>query len=69
MNVKGIRLRELRESAGIAQAELARRLQRAGWDCDVMVINRIELGKRTLTDVEIEIALEVLGKKWADLDV
>lgn len=33
-----------------------------------MVLNRIELGKRTLTDFEIQKILDVLGRKWADLD-
>ena len=66
--MKGPRLRALREVAGISQAELARRLQLQGWDLDIMVLNRIELGKRTLTDFEIQKILDVLGRKWADLD-
>ena len=66
--MKGPRIRELRERAGISQAEFARQLQLAGWDCDVMVVNRIELQKRSLTDVEIEIVLSVLKLKWAELD-
>ena len=67
-NLKGPRLRALRELAGISQAELARRLQLQGWDLDIMVLNRIELGKRTLTDFEIQKILDILGRKWADLD-
>jgi len=66
--LKGPRLRALREAAGISQAELARRLQIHGWDLDIMVLNRIELGKRTLTDFEIQKVLDILGRKWADLD-
>ena len=66
--MKGPRLRALREAAGISQAELARRLQLQGWDLDIMVLNRIELGKRTLTDFEIQKILDILGRKWADLD-
>ncbi len=66
--MKGPRLRALREAAGISQAELARRLQLHGWDLDIMVLNRIELGKRTLTDFEIQKILDILGRKWADLD-
>ena len=66
--MKGPRLRALRELAGISQAELARRLQLQGWDLDIMVLNRIELGKRTLTDFEIQKILDILGRKWADLD-
>jgi hypothetical protein len=39
-----------------------------GWDLDIMVLNRIELGKRSLTDFGIQKILDVLGRKWADLD-
>jgi transcriptional regulator with XRE-family HTH domain len=68
LNLKGPRMRMLRELVGISQAELARRLQLRGWDLDIMVLNRIELGKRTLTDFEIQRILDTLGRKWADLD-
>ena len=67
-NLKGPRIRLLREQLGISQAELARRLQLNGWDVDIMVLNRVELGKRSLTDIEIQKVLDTLGKKWADLD-
>jgi len=66
--LKGPRLRSLREQIGYSQAELARRLQLNGWDVDIMVLNRVELGKRSLTDIEIQKVLDTLGKKWADLD-
>ena len=66
-NAKGGRIRALREQAGISQAEFARKLQRRGWDCDVVVLNRIEQRKRLLTDTEIEIILKALKKTWADL--
>ena len=68
LNVKGAKLRSMREASGVSQAEFARQLQRAGWDIDIMVLSRIELGKRTLTDVEIQKLLNCLGRKWADLD-
>lgn len=68
LNLKGPRLRSLREQLGFSQAELARRLQLNGWDVDIMVLNRVELGKRSLTDIEIQKVLDTLGKKWADLD-
>lgn len=66
--MKGPRIRELRERAGISQAEFARCLQLAGWNCDVLVVNRFELQKRSLADVEIEIVLGVLKLKWSELD-
>ena len=68
LNAKGAKIRALREGLAVSQAEVTRRLQIQGWDCDPMVYNRIELGKHTLTDLEIEHILTALRKKWADLD-
>jgi len=66
LNRLGGRIRELREEFGISQAELCRRLQRAGWDCDTLVMSRIERGVRTLTDIEILAILRVLNKSLKD---
>lgn len=66
LNQLGGRIRELREEFGISQAELCRRLQRAGWDCDTLVMSRIERGVRTLTDIEILAILRVLNKSLKD---
>jgi transcriptional regulator with XRE-family HTH domain len=68
LNLLGDRVRKLRMEFGISQAELCRRLQIRGWDCDVLVMSRIERGVRTLTDVEISHILKVLKRKWRDLD-
>ncbi len=60
---------ELGVSVHILAFSMARSVPRMkGWDLDIMVLNRIELGKRTLTDFEIQKILDVLGRKWADLD-
>lgn len=66
LNQLGGRIRELREEFGISQAELCRRLQRAGWDCDTLVMSRIERGVRTLTDIEILAIFRVLKKSLKD---
>jgi len=68
MNFQGSRLRVLREQAGWSQAGFAEELQRSGWDIDRAVLVRLEAGKRTLTDYEIDFILWKLGKKWSDLD-
>lgn len=66
-NWKGPKIRKLREGMGMSQAELARRLQRGGWDIDLMVMNRIELQRRTITDRELERILRALKLRWQDL--
>ncbi len=68
MNFQGGRLRLLREEKGWTQAGFATELQRAGWDIDRAVLVRLEAGKRTLTDFEIDFILKILGRKWSDLD-
>ena len=67
MNVTGAKLRQLREAAGWSQAGFAAELQRHGWDIDRAVLVRLESGKRSTVDYEIEFILKVLGKSWADL--
>lgn len=69
LNALGPRLRVLREDRGLSQAELARMLQRAGWDIDPIVLNKIESRRRTLTDVEIFHFAEVLKLNLGDLRV
>lgn len=64
----GKHLRELRESVGLCHAEMVRRLQNGGWEIDPATYTRIELGQRTLTDYEVFECLQILGKKWGDLD-
>ncbi|MEI6071801.1 MAG: helix-turn-helix transcriptional regulator [Verrucomicrobiae bacterium] len=67
-NRLGKRLRELRESVGLSHAEMVRRLQNGGWEIDPATYTRMELGQRTLTDLEVFECLRVLGKKWGALD-
>ena len=65
----GNRLRKLRESVGLSHAEMVRRLQDGGWEIDPATYTRMELGQRTLTDFEVFECLQVLGRKWVDLDI
>ena len=52
-NISGKAISELRNEIGISQRELADRLQLKGLDIDKNAIQRIECGKRFVTDIEI----------------
>lgn len=52
-NVCGKNISKLRADMGISQRELADRLQLVGIDVDKNAIQRIECGKRYVTDIEI----------------
>ncbi len=52
-NVCGIKIMELRKELGISQRELADRMQLAGLDIDKNAVQRIESGKRFVTDIEL----------------
>ena len=67
LNIWGAALRRFRRERGWSQEELARRVQRAGWDVSRVVLFRIESGDRQLVDYEAEFLLRVLGRTLADL--
>ncbi len=67
-NLCGPTLKALRVSAGLTQADLARKLQIEGWDVDEVVLSYIENGKRMLTDIELSRFLSALGAKLTDLE-
>lgn len=52
-NVCGTNVAQLRKELNISQRELADRMQLAGIDIDKNAIQRIECGKRFVTDIEI----------------
>lgn len=52
-NICGIQIAILRKNIGISQRELADRLQICGLDIDKNAIQRIESGKRFVTDIEL----------------
>ena len=62
-NLCGQRVAKLRKSMKpkVSQRALADMLQLAGVDVDKNAIQRIECGKRFVTDVELKILAQVLG--------
>lgn len=59
-NICGEKIALLRSNLGISQRELADQLQIAGLDIDKNAIQRIEAGKRFVTDIELKIFSKVL---------
>lgn len=60
-NLCGEKISLLRLELGISQRELADRLQIAGLDIDKNAIQRIEAGKRFVTDIELKVFSKVLN--------
>lgn len=60
-NLCGSKIAELRICMHISQRELADRLQIAGLDIDKNAIQRIEAGKRFVTDIELVVISKVLN--------
>ena len=52
-NISGKNIAKLRTEMGISQRILAERMQLVGIDLDKNAIQRIECGKRFVTDIEI----------------
>lgn len=52
-NICGRRISELRKASGKSQRELADALQLDGLDIDKNAIQRMEAGKRFVTDIEL----------------
>lgn len=52
-NICGVRIAQLRSEKGISQRMLADQLQLLGLDLDKNAIQRIEAGKRFITDIEL----------------
>ena len=60
-NIIGPRVRQLRQSQGLTQKNLAERLQLAGFDLTDLTILRIENGTRFVADYEVKALARVLG--------
>lgn len=60
-NLCGEKVAFVRSNMRISQRELADRLQIAGLDIDKNAVQRIEAGKRFVTDIELKILSKVLN--------
>lgn len=66
-NLCGRRIARFRTDLHISQRELADRMQLAGLDMDKNAIQRIEAGKRFVTDIELVVFSRVLEKSFEEL--
>ena len=60
-NLIGVRLAEKRKALRLSQKKFADRLQLSGLDVDKNAIQRIECGKRFVTDIELVYICKALG--------
>lgn len=63
----GIKIAQLRKELGLSQRQLADMLQVAGLDVDKNAVQRIEAGKRFVTDVELIYICQVLNTSYETL--
>ncbi len=66
-NLCGKRVAQFRIAMKISQRELADRLQLVGLDMDKNAVQRIEAGKRFVTDIELVGLAEILHKTLDEL--
>ena len=66
-NICGKNIARFRMKMGISQRELADKMQLVGIDIDKNAIQRIECGKRFVTDIEIIAFSKVFNVSFEDL--
>ena len=66
-NLCGEKIASLRNNMNISQRKLADLLQIAGLDIDKNAVQRIEAGKRFVTDIELVIFSKVLNTPISEL--
>ena len=66
-NLCGTRVAQFRIAMKISQRELADRLQLVGLDMDKNAVQRIEAGKRFVTDIELVGIARILNKTLDEL--
>ena len=68
-NISGARIAEIRKARvpKMSQRKLAELLQLEGLDVDKNAVQKIECGKRFITDIEIKIIAKVLNISYSDL--
>lgn len=68
-NISGRKIKQFREkmTSKPSQKEFSDMLQIAGLDVDKNAIQRIECGKRFVTDIELKVIAKVLKVEYSDL--
>lgn len=66
-NVCGEQIARIRKERRKSQRELADALQLAGLDLDKNAVQRMEAGKRFITDIELVYLAKVLGVSYEEL--
>lgn len=66
-NICGKKIADFRLALGLSQRELADKMQLVGIDIDKNAIQRIECGKRFVTDIELIAFAKVFEKDINDL--
>ena len=66
-NISGENITRLRKNLKISQRELADRMQLVGIDLDKNAIQRIECGKRFVTDIEIVAFAKVFNVSFEEI--
>ena len=66
-NICGVQIAKQRKLLGKSQRELADDLQRLGLDVDKNAIQRIEAGKRFVTDIELVYISKALKLSYEEL--
>lgn len=68
-NISGRRIKRIRQALALkpSQRQFAERLQARGLDLDKNAIQRIECGKRFVTDIELKAIAEALGASYSEL--
>lgn len=66
-NLCGKRIKEIRQSKGISQRELAKHMQLSGYDVDHYFIRRVENGERFVTDIDLKIFCDALQIHLSDI--
>lgn len=68
-NICGLQIKKFREQLPqkTSQREFADMLQLAGLDLDKNAIQRLESGKRFVTDIELKVVAKVLHVSYQDL--
>ena len=60
-NICGEKIAQFRKELKLSQRELADSLQLVGLDIDKNAVQRMESGKRTVSDIELKVIAQALG--------